>query len=158
MTTTNKTTLKDKYVALIHAATEADDLIMIEVSLKNFVDYINSVIMMVFGSEIIKERYAPDERRPYLEELDKKRHVCHEACISSLSLMNKLCLLYGVEQVAEDVNLKDRYDVADYIGQFIIEVYNEEIRNSRNGVCESIANSRAGKCYNVDKAVALMKQ
>ena len=72
--------------------------------------------------------------------------------------MNKLCLLYGVEQVAEDVNLKDRYDVADYIGQFIIEVYNEEIRNSRNGVCESIANSRAGKCYNVDKAVALMKQ
>ena len=93
MTTTNKTSLKDKYVALIHAATEADDLIMIEVTLKNFVDYINSVIMMVFGAEIIKERYAPDE-----------------------------------------------------------------IRNSRNGVCESIANSRAGKCYNVDKAVALMKQ
>ena len=54
--------------------------------------------------------------------------------------------------------LEDRYDVADYIGAFILEVYSEEIRNSRNGVCESIANSRAGKCYNVDKAVALMKQ
>ena len=63
MTTTNKTSLKDKYVALIHAATEADDLIMIEVTLKNFVDYINSVIMMVFGAEIIKERYAPDAKR-----------------------------------------------------------------------------------------------
>lgn len=158
MTEEKKVSLKDKYIALIHATEVDDDLIMIENGLKNFVEYINSVIMMVFGSEIIKKKYGPDQRRAYLQGLDTKRHVCHEACISSLKLLNRYCLLYGVEQVAEDVNLEDRYAVADYIGAFILEVYSNEIHESRAGLCESIAITREGKCYNVNEVRKLIKQ
>lgn len=134
--------LKEKMMKLVKAVGK-DDVYIIDLALKDMTDYINSVISYVFGSEAAKEYLEGEHLREELKSLDVKRKLKHDSAIASIAMLNRLCDILKIEHVT-NVDLSDRYAVADYIGQFVCEVYFGEILPADASVDRCVA-GRNGK-------------
>lgn len=107
---------------------EADALETIESAMKSLVDYQNSVIHQQIMQPIFNVKYMgePDKMQEAIMGLDQKRRIQHESAIANCNMLNRISQAYGVPDFAP-IDTKDRYQVADFIGQFCGEVY--EARN-----------------------------
>lgn len=90
----------------------------------SFVEYQNHVINMGVTQPTIHARYKGQKIRDKLEDLDKTRKIKHDAAIANASMLNRICDNYGVERIVP-IDTNDRYAVADFIGDFCTEVYEE---------------------------------
>lgn len=93
-------------------------------SMQSFVDYQNHVIHMSIVQPTIYILYEGQECRDRVQNLDTTRKIKHDAAIANMSMLNRICDGYGVEHIAP-VDTKDRYAVADFIGKFCNEIYEE---------------------------------
>lgn len=84
--------------------------------------YQNTVIRMTATQPIIYARYEGQELRDKIANLDTSRKLAHESAIANLTMLNRICDAYGTERIA-DIDTKDRYQVADFVGQYCAEVY-----------------------------------
>lgn len=89
-----------------------------------FVEYANCVIRMQVMIPIWRSRYDGEELRDKVQDIDQARHVYHESAISSLKQLNRLCSMYGLPLYA-DIDTSDRYAVADFVGTWISEIYED---------------------------------
>lgn len=89
-----------------------------------FVDYANCVIRMQVMVPIWRNRYEGEDLRDKIQEIDCTRRIYHEAAISSLVKLNRLCKMHGLPAYS-DTNTSDRYEVADFVGTWISEVYSD---------------------------------
>lgn len=80
-----------------------------------FVDYANCVIRMQVMVPIWRNRYEGEDLRDKIQEIDHTRRIYHEAAISSLVKLNRLCKMHGLPAYS-DTNTSDRYEVADFVG------------------------------------------
>lgn len=102
-----------------------------------FTKYVNSVVDYVIKGEMLRESGASfDQLRAGLERLDVSRKLCHDGAISAVNMINRTCNMYDVE-VLTDVDTTDRHAVADFVGNFILEIYKGEIDG--NGMDQAVA-------------------
>lgn len=87
---------------------------------------------------IMTSHYEGQEFRDKVEDLDRKRRIAHDAAISNLSMLNRICNMLDVKGF--DVNLNDRYAVGNWIGMFCSELYDNGIENiTDNNYLEKIS-------------------
>lgn len=119
---------KSKIYSLVQAM-EGDKIMLdaVEMQVNYFTGYVNSVIDYVIKGEIVRRSGASyDQVRAELEKLDVNRKIAHDGAISAVTTINRLCDMYGVEHLT-DVDTSNRYAVADFVGNFVLEVYKGEI-------------------------------
>lgn len=97
----------------------------------SFSAYQNTVIRMTAMQPIIYAHCEGEELRDKMTDLDNTRHSAHESAIANLTMLNRICDAYRTERIA-DIDTKDRYQVADFVGQYCAEVY--ETGKSRQGM------------------------
>lgn len=102
----------------------------ITTAMSTFVDYQNHVINMSILQPTLYARYEGQELRDKITNLDTTRRMKHDSAIANMSMLNRICDAYGVEPIAP-VDTKDRYAVADFIGNFCAEIY-EENKSGKN--------------------------
>lgn len=90
--------------------------------LNSFPEYANTVIRQQQLMPIYQARYEGQDYRDAIQEMDTRRHNNHESAISSVNVLNRLSKNLGLEPFAE-VDTKDRVAVADFVGDYIGDVY-----------------------------------
>ena len=120
---------KEKFVALADAVGKKPEnaekvTSMIELNMEHLVDYVKAVYMMEVTMQLQRARLGEDSREyaEKLAELDHKRRSHHECAIAAVSVVNRMCGIYGVESIF-DGNLDDRYEVADFCGNLVDEIF-----------------------------------
>lgn len=91
-----------------------------------FPDYANVVVRQQTMIPIWNARFDGQELRERVSEIDRQRHNAHEAAIASVNILNRMCQKNGLEPFFEG-NIADRYEVADFVGDYVNEVYNHGI-------------------------------
>lgn len=102
---------EDAYDTLAHA-------------LESFVTYANTVIRMTVMIPIWRNRFEGSDLRDKIQGIDAARRANHEAAISSIAMLNRIMKAHGLEPFAE-IDVTDRYQVADFVGAFISEIYED---------------------------------
>lgn len=87
----------------------------------SFVNYINVVVRMEVLLPMYRFRYESEDYRTRVMELDTTRRNKHEAMISNVNMLNRLCDKYGIERFMDSTD--DRNKVAELAGRYIGEVY-----------------------------------
>lgn len=105
----------------------------LERALVSFPDYANTVIRMQIMMPIWRNRYDGEELRDRISDIDSTRHIRHEAAISGISVLNRLSRIYGLEPFA-DIDTNDRYAVADFVGSYISEIYEDGTKHSMDSL------------------------
>lgn len=144
---------KEKVVALMKKAKD-DSLIIDGVGemINTFTNYVNSVVMYAIQMDFLHASYDFEQSRYLMEKYDTDRHMKHEAAIASVNMFNRFCDLYGVEHLT-DVDTTNRTAVADFVGNFIIEIYRGEI--GKGGMDQAVAEAD-GKTYDTISASELV--
>lgn len=91
-------------------------------TLDSFSAYKNSVIRMIVMQPTIYARYEGQDLRDKISNLDSNRRSAYESAIANISMLNRICDAYGTERFA-DINTKNRYQIANFVGQYCAEVY-----------------------------------
>lgn len=122
---------------LMHKCDDEYERMLIQNSVDSFVGYVNSVIDYAVKIPIAQESHAYDRDRliTEIQQLDHTRHYAHEAAISGCTSLNRLCELKGVEHIAK-INTENREEVAQFVGNFVNEMYNETIRGGMDRAVE----------------------
>ena len=123
--------MREQDFQLFFEGDREDALDTISSAFNSFPAYHNTVIRMTAIQPIIYARYEGQELRDKMEDLDNTRSSAHESAISNISMLNRICDAYGVEKIA-DIDTKNRYQVAEFVGQYCAEVY--EAGKSRQGM------------------------
>lgn len=109
-----------------------DALRFIEDKLSSFVKYSNIVIKEQIMTPIWRDRLEGQDYRDAITNIDRQRRITHDSCIGSVNQLNRMSAALGLEPFA-DIDTSDRYQVAEFIGQFVNEVYNKGIGNEQKG-------------------------
>ncbi|MBQ7424878.1 MAG: DUF3232 domain-containing protein [Lachnospiraceae bacterium] len=96
--------------------------------LQSFTNYFNNVYNDVIASEVNRVlrdtgRIDQDEFEYRITKSDKMRRASHEVAISACAQLNRLCDRYEVPQFCPVTT--DRHEIADFIGGFVSEIYQE---------------------------------
>lgn len=91
-----------------------------------FIDYANTVIRQQVMIPIWRTMYDGQDLRDKLESIDQTRRIEHDAAIGGVNILNRMADRLGLEPFA-DIDTSDRYAVADFIGTYVNEVYNQGI-------------------------------
>ena len=118
---------KEKFIALANAigASEMAEKVlpMLEKQMECIVDYVKAVYMMDIQIQIMNARTMDkDEAIEKFHDLDVKRRRYHDAAIAALSVCNKMSERFGAAPIY-DGDMDDRYEVADFCGDFVKEVF-----------------------------------
>ena len=114
---------------------DKDDLVFLESKFDAFRTYVNVVTSMEYKIPIMRFRLEGEEYREAVAELDRHRRICHEDVIGTCSYLNRVSGMLGLEPFYEgDIN--DRYQVAEFAGEFVEELYQRGISPSRETIIE----------------------
>lgn len=116
-----------------------------------FPKYVNAVIDYIIQNEMIKCSSASfDQRRHEIEAIDVARKLAHDAAISAITTLNRWCDMFGIERLA-DVDTTDRYAVADFVGDFVLELYKGEINGK--GMDHAVAEANGEHYDKIDSVM-----
>ena len=105
-----------------------DDLYLVDTSLESFITYVKTVARMEKEIPLIRIRsLSQEELIEGIQQLDTRRRRAHNSAIASVSILNRICKLYGIEELYEG-NLDDRQEVA----QFAKDIVNAYISTKTN--------------------------
>jgi len=119
--------LKERFDSLIEAIRQqgkghsADDIKAVEDYIKDCGKYIEAVTNMEAAIAAARFYLEPEDYRQYIMQLDRSRKLAHDALIASTRLINRLCRLYGQDQIytGED----SRIAMADFAAQVVQEYF-----------------------------------
>jgi hypothetical protein len=95
---------------------------MVEKGLTSFVDYVNAVYSM--ETRISVARFHIEDTREYqnlVQELDSARRTAHEAAISYVQILDRMCDRMGIEPIYG--GSQDRADIGDFCGHVVNEYF-----------------------------------
>lgn len=121
---------KDNYA--IFDGDRDDALDFITSSLEKFTDYANVVIREQVMQPIWNERCSTEDANYHRQRIDAERRMKHNGAIDSLNTLNRLSVKMGLPLFA-DIDTNDRYAVADMVGDYVNEVYNQGIGKGMDG-------------------------
>lgn len=97
-------------------------------SLMSFPNYANVVIREQIMTPIWRNRCDGEEFRENVERIDRQRRDAHDCAIDSINMLNRLNERLGLEPMF-DVDTTDRHAVAECVGKYVNELYNNGIGN-----------------------------
>ncbi len=101
---------------------EADAIGTIKEAMESFARYADMVIRMQYMTPIYYAEYDGKDLHNSIEALDRNRTSAHENAIANLKILNRMCRSeLGIPFA--DVDTSDRRQVADFVGEFISELY-----------------------------------
>lgn len=128
--------LFDRYLKIVRLL-ESDEIgkKLLESLLEHSLSYIKVVCMNDFFIRSKKKALEQEEYREFLEDIDKKRTLAHNALISSLYALNRYCLNHyeescpvgGIYSLPPDT-IRDRVAVADWAFELISEIFKNRQR------------------------------
>lgn len=145
--------------AIITKETDKEDvkfyIDFIEEKLETFVKYFNAVYKDVMASNINRQLFAAgyidgETLRARTIETDCSRKIIHDVAIASCAQLNRLCETYGVTPFCPSEDA-DRTEIADFIGTFVYNVFQEGIGKTDMDKAVEIAKENscdADRAYN----------
>lgn len=120
--------------------------------MESFINYQNSVIHMSIMQPIIYAKYDGQEIRDRVQDMDSRRRIAHESAISNANILNRICDMYDVDHIV-NVDTSDRHAVADFIGDFCNEMYEngQGLRNQEERAKQINDRTNAHKLYDQAK-------
>ena len=105
----------EKIDKLVGATREVEeDLDMVHSSIKSIVGYIKSISRMEREIPFLRARaFSQEELIEGIERLDRSRRIAHNAAVSSVKILNRLCSMYSLELIYLG-NEDDRQEVAGF--------------------------------------------
>lgn len=94
-----------------------------------FPKYANIVIKEQIMTPIWRNRCEGQDLRDRIQDMDSKRRICHENAISATNILNRLSKNLNLPAFA-DIDTADRHAVAEFVGGFVNEMYNNGIGNT----------------------------
>jgi hypothetical protein len=95
---------------------------MVEKGLHSFVDYVNAVYSMETRMRIARFHIDdPSEYQALVKELDTARRTAHEAAISYINILDRMCEKVGVEPIYG--GSQDRVEIGDFCGSIVNEYF-----------------------------------
>lgn len=119
--------------------------------LKAFPDYANIVVREQIMTPIWRVQYDGQDFRDRISDIDRQRRSAHDAAIMSVNILNRMCDKMGLPAYA-DIDTNDRHAVADFVGQYVNEIYN----NGINGGMDSATLGR-DRGYDSEKLDARLR-
>lgn len=93
---------------------EKDDLDMVHSSVSTVVSYIKAVSRMEREIPFIRAKaFSQKELVEGIEKLDRDRRIAHNAAISSVKILNRLCTMYSLPEIYLG-SVEDRQEVASF--------------------------------------------
>lgn len=97
-----------------------------------FVNYFNKVCDHVLISESEHKKFfsgliSREKMMFAIEDADDSRRKAHDVATSACAQINRLCKQYDVPAICPDTT--DRHEIAEFIGRFVQDVYQEGIRD-----------------------------
>ncbi len=129
----------------------------IEQKSSSFVKYVEAVYNMELTTPIIYAKYDGAELRDKIENLDHRRRICHDSAISACAFFNRQCEYYNIEKFCPETT--DRYIIADFIGEFVNEVYLAGTRERVKSMDDMIKVAKEDNCIPIknDKVKNIIK-
>lgn len=103
-----------------------DAMDFLEDRLEAFPKYANVVIRQQIMMPLWRMRFEGQDLQDKIMDIDKSRRIAHDNAISSVNILNRISRTLDLEPFA-DIDTTDRYVVADFIGQYISDIYNKGI-------------------------------
>ena len=129
---------------------KADDFEFLINRLEKLPNYVNRVYMMNLKMPILRAKYdEPSELEYHIRELDEKRRIAHDSAIDACKQINRMAKTYNcqnlfcpieLENVAIDSDL--RHNIAVFIGEFVNEVFKDEIMDRHNDISKAISDAQ----------------
>lgn len=102
----------------------------VESAIMSFPDYTNTVIRQQVVMKMLPFRdLTTEEFQQTVTQLDTQRRNVHNVAIGNMNLLNRLSELNGQDKIFQ-IDTSDRHAVADAVGTFVNEVYNDGIGNT----------------------------
>lgn len=119
-----------------------------------FVNYFNKVYEDTAGTTrdrtlFAAGRLSQEDLQYNIERRDSARRSAHEMAIAACQQINRQCQANGIPNICPDTS--DRYEIANFIGDFIQDVYQEGIGKGKEQEKETKGNS-------LDDAFAFAKE
>ncbi len=111
-------------------------------SLSSFTGYFNAVYDDVNGRHINKllrddGKISQEEFERRITESDRKRRLAHNVAIDACHGLNRLCDKYGISHICPEDDAS-REKIAEFIGSYVTEIYNEGIGKGNNSLAEDM--------------------
>lgn len=94
--------------------------------LEAFPKYANVVVREQIMLPIWRNRFEGQDLRDKIMDIDKSRKIAHDNAISSVNILNRTCRALDLPPFV-DIDTSDRYAVADFVGEYVSQVYNHGI-------------------------------
>lgn len=91
-----------------------------------FPNYANVVIREQILTPIWRLNMEGQQLRDQIMGMDQRRRSSHDNAIASLNGLNRMCKRLGIGRFA-DIDTSDRHAVADFVGDYVNELYNSGI-------------------------------
>jgi len=149
---------------LINAVSKSDDsledkreiLDFIEQRVQHMANYVNAVVMMNVSTSILYAKSLDQEDLiDKIQSLDKKRKMTHDVAISACVQLDRQCEFYQCEKICGltpekdangEITVESRKEFASFIGNFINEIFQEEIYIDRtDDFVKNVSNKELGE-------------
>ena len=95
----------------------------VEDGMHHFVNYVNRVCAMDASLQVLKFTAQDTEEYQYkMQNLDSLRTSAHDAAISAINSIDRLCMKLGVTPIYG--GSQDRVCIGDFCGEFVNEYFN----------------------------------
>ena len=116
-----------KMIAAVRNMDNSEDvefyLDTIQQKIDRFESYVEKVFKMVIQYPILDARFEGQALQDKKMALDESRTVAHNAAIAACSVLNRICISLDVEPFCPNPDEHSRTEIADFVGQFVYEVY-----------------------------------
>lgn len=122
--------MKNEFVELINAIKanpdeddRTSDLNFADYCMMQFKEYVNTVYVYNYRMPIIYAMYEGEGLRNMVTRLDINRKMAHDSAIAACKQLNRLCSNFYHTTVFCPENTDDRYNIANFCAQVVVEIF-----------------------------------
>ena len=112
----------NEFIRTISETNDKECLELMEDLISSASDYVRRVNVLEIGLMVGKYNKEGDEYREYIEKLDKLRSSAHNALITNVKIINRLCKNNDLPLIYSG-NEEDRIKVAEFAKQVVEELF-----------------------------------
>lgn len=112
----------NEFIKVISENEDSECLDMMEELIESASHYMRRVNVLEIGLMVGKYNKEGNEYREYIEKLDKQRSNAHNALISNVKIINRLCRNNNLLLIYEG-NEEDKIEVAEFAQKVVDELF-----------------------------------
>ncbi len=113
----------NEFIKVISEIEDSECLDIMEELIESASDYVRRVNVLEIGLMVGRYNKEGSEYREYIEKLDKQRSNAHNALISNVKIINRLCRKNNLPPIYRG-NEDERIEVAEFAQKVVEELFN----------------------------------